>query len=466
MKTNSLSAWILAIRPYSLGNSVILILIGSALAFTDGGFRPVVALLCLVFAVTMQCTANLVNDLCDFLKGADRPDRLGPDRAFAKGYITLRAMKSGIAAFTLAACAAGAGLLALSGWNWWLLLVGASCIVFAYFYTAGPWPLAYHGMGDIAVILFFGLIPVGFTYYLQCGGWSGETAVVGLACGMVIDTMLMINNFRLAFTDGGFRPVVALLCLVFAVTMQCTANLVNDLCDFLKGADRPDRLGPDRAFAKGYITLRAMKSGIAAFTLAACAAGAGLLALSGWNWWLLLVGASCIVFAYFYTAGPWPLAYHGMGDIAVILFFGLIPVGFTYYLQCGGWSGETAVVGLACGMVIDTMLMINNFRDREEDRRCNKRTIVVCLGAAAGRWGYLVLGTGAILLCLSLLAEGRIAAALLPLPYLAVHIATWRKMVRIDHGEELNVCLGETARNILLFGALLTAGILLDKILC
>ena len=111
-----------------------------------------------------------------------------------------------------------------------------------------------------------------------------------------------------------------------------------------------------------------MKSGIAAFTLAACAAGAGLLALSGWNWWLLLVGASCIVFAYFYTAGPWPLAYHGMGDIAVILFFGLIPVGFTYYLQCGGWSGETAVVGLACGMVIDTMLMINNFRDREEER--------------------------------------------------------------------------------------------------
>ena len=270
--------------------------------------------------------------------------------------------------------------------------------------------------------------------------------------------ILILIGSALAFTDGGFRPIVALLCLVFAVTMQCTANLVNDLCDFLKGADRPDRLGPDRAFAKGYITLRAMKSGIAAFTLAACAAGAGLLALSGWNWWLLLVGASCIVFAYFYTAGPWPLAYHGMGDIAVILFFGLIPVGFTYYLQCGGWSGETAVVGLACGMVIDTMLMINNFRDREEDARCNKRTIVVCLGAAAGRWGYLALGTGAILLCLSLLAEGRIAAALLPLPYLAVHIATWRKMVRIDHGEELNVCLGETARNILLFGALLTAG--------
>ena len=105
MRTNSLSAWILAVRPYSLGNSVILVLVASAMAWTDGGFRPGPAVLCLAFALLMQCTANLVNDLWDFLKGADRPDRLGPDRAFAKGYITLPAMKAGIAGFTLAACA-------------------------------------------------------------------------------------------------------------------------------------------------------------------------------------------------------------------------------------------------------------------------------------------------------------------------------------------------------------------------
>ena len=111
MKTNSLSAWILAVRPYSLGNSVILVLVGSALARTDGSFHWLPALLCLLFAVLMQCTANLVNDLWDFMKGADKPDRLGPDRAFAKGYITLPAMKAGIVAFTLAACAAGIGLL-------------------------------------------------------------------------------------------------------------------------------------------------------------------------------------------------------------------------------------------------------------------------------------------------------------------------------------------------------------------
>ena len=143
MRTNSLSAWILAVRPYSLGNSVILVLVASAMAWTDGGFRPGPAALCLAFALLMQCTANLVNDLWDFLKGADRPDRLGPDRAFAKGYITLPAMKAGIAGFTLAACAAGAGILCLThgrlpygGWE--LVAVGLACVVFAYFYTAGP----------------------------------------------------------------------------------------------------------------------------------------------------------------------------------------------------------------------------------------------------------------------------------------------------------------------------------------
>ena len=203
MKTNSLSAWILAVRPYSLGNSVILVLIGSALAWTDRGFHWLPAVLCLAFALLMQCTANLVNDLWDFLKGADQPDRLGPDRAFAKGYITLGAMKAGIAGFTLAACAAGvallvwalhAGTLRYGGWE--LVAAGAACIVFAWFYTAGPYPLAYHGLGDAAVILFFGLVPVGFTYYIQTGAWTPEVLVAALASGLVIDTMLMINNFR------------------------------------------------------------------------------------------------------------------------------------------------------------------------------------------------------------------------------------------------------------------------------
>lgn len=276
----------------------------------------------------------------------------------------------------------------------------------------------------------------------------------------------------LAYADGGFHWVPALLCLLFAVAMQCTANLVNDLWDFLKGADQPDRLGPDRAFAKGYISLPAMKAGIAGFTSAACLIGCGLLVwafhagilLCG-GWELIAAGVACIVFAYFYTVGPWPLAYHGLGDVAVVLFFGLVPVTFTYYLQTGTWSTASLLASLACGLVIDTMLMVNNFRDREEDARCNKRTIVVCLGAGVGRWGYFALGVGAVAFALSLLFVGRPVAALVPLPYLFAHVATWRKMVRIDHGDELNVCLGETARNIWIFGLLFTIGILLDGLL-
>lgn len=280
--------------------------------------------------------------------------------------------------------------------------------------------------------------------------------------------ILILVASALAWTDGSFHWLPALLCLAFAVLMQCTANLVNDLWDYMKGADQPDRLGPDRAFAKGYITFGAMKAGIAAFTVASCAAGVGILVwalrhgtLAWGGWELVAAGAACLIFAYFYTAGPWPLAYHGLGDVAVILFFGLIPVGLTYYLLTGTWSWEATVAALSCGLVIDTMLMVNNFRDREEDARCHKRTVVVCFGAGFGRWGYLALGIGAVALCLTLLAAGRTWAALLPLVYLAAHVATWRKMGRIDHGDELNVCLGETARNILLFGALFTLGILL-----
>ena len=280
--------------------------------------------------------------------------------------------------------------------------------------------------------------------------------------------ILILVASALAWTDGSFHWLPALLCLVFAVLMQCTANLVNDLWDYLKGADQPDRLGPDRAFAKGYITFGAMKAGIAAFTVAACAAGLGILVwalrhdMLAWGGWeLVAVGVACVIFAYFYTAGPWPLAYHGLGDVAVILFFGLVPVGFTYYVQTGTWTWETILTALACGLVFDTMLMVNNFRDREEDARCGKRTVVVFLGARFGSWSYFGLGALAVALCLALLAGGRTWAALLPLVYLAGHISTWRKLVRIDHGDELNICLGETARNIMLFGALLTIGILL-----
>ncbi|WP_295939252.1 1,4-dihydroxy-2-naphthoate polyprenyltransferase [uncultured Alistipes sp.] len=261
----------------------------------------------------------------------------------------------------------------------------------------------------------------------------------------------------LAAADGGFRLIPAILCFAFALLMQIDANLINDLWDYLKGSDGEDRLGPERACAQGWITPRTMRRGIAVTTLAACLTGCGLLFYGGW--WLIAVGALCVLFAFLYTAGPYPLAYHGWGDLLVILFFGFVPVGCTYYVMCGHWTWQVGIASAACGLVIDTLLMVNNYRDREQDALSGKRTLVVRLGAKAGERLYLLLGIAACLLCLALY-RSHIWAAILPLLYLALHIRTWRRMVRIDRGRELNAILGETSRNILLFGLLLSAGML------
>ena len=153
--------------------------------------------------------------------------------------------------------------------------------------------------------------------------------------------------------------------------------------------------------------------------------------------------------------------YHGWGDMLVLLFFGFVPVGCTYYVLCGGWTWQVAVVAAACGLVIDTLLMVNNYRDREQDARSGKRTLVVRLGERAGQRLYLLSGFAAAALCLGLWGDGRTWAALLPLLYLPPHVAAWRRMIRIGRGRELNAVLGATSRNILLFGLLLTLGLLL-----
>ncbi len=263
----------------------------------------------------------------------------------------------------------------------------------------------------------------------------------------------------LAVADGGFSLVPALLCFLFAFLMQTDANFINDYFDYKKGSDREDRLGPERACAQGWITLPAMKRGMWLTTLAACAVGCGLLFYGGWE--MIPVGLLCVLFAFLYTAGPYPLAYHGWGDVLVLIFFGFVPVGCTYYVMCHDWSWAVSIASLACGLIIDTLLMVNNFRDREQDALSGKKTLVVRLGGTTGSCLYLTLGIAAALLCLWFAANGNWYAGLLPMIYLLPHFRTWRKMVRIDHGKALNSILGETSRNMILFGVLLSLGIAL-----
>ena len=154
-----------------------------------------------------------------------------------------------------------------------------------------------------------------------------------------------------------------------------------------------------------------------------------------------------------------------MKAIAMLVFFGLIPVGFTYYIQTGYWNWETTVTAVACGLVIDTLLMVNNFRDRDQDRISGKQTVVVRFGIKAGSIGYLLLGFIPCIGCLTLVIGGHIWAAILPQLYLIPHIRTWNRMVEIHQGKALNEILGKTARNIFLFGVLLSAGLLLPLLM-
>lgn len=265
----------------------------------------------------------------------------------------------------------------------------------------------------------------------------------------------------LAFADGGFEIALALLCVLFACGMQIAANFINDLYDYLKGSDREDRLGPERACAQGWITPRTMRWGIGSTLVFSCLMGCAILhecweQLPHGGWELILLGVLCVVFAFLYTT---ILSYRGWGDLLVLIFFGFISVGGTYYVQTHILTTDVWIASLICGLVIDTLLVVNNYRDREQDALSGKQTLIVRFGEPFGRYLYLGLGVVATLLCLWFVYSGKMnpfAFIGAPCIYLYLHILTWRKMVTIRSGKKLNSILGETSRNMLFFGLLLT----------
>lgn len=270
--------------------------------------------------------------------------------------------------------------------------------------------------------------------------------------GAAVPVMLALGAAR---ADGTFLWVPAVLCLLTAFLLQIDANFINDYYDFRKGLDDETRLGPKRACAEGWITLPAMRWGIACVTLLSALTGLPLIVYGGWP--MLLVGAACLVFCFLYTT---IMARLGLGDVLVLVFFGLIPVCISYYLQCHTCTWTVAALSVACGLVTDCLLIVNNYRDRDTDRAGGKITLVVRIGGKAAEILYLWLGLAAVGLCQTLWADGKAVAALLSLLYLIPHVATWQRMRRIGRGRELNAVLGDTARNILIFGVLVTAGLL------
>ena len=260
----------------------------------------------------------------------------------------------------------------------------------------------------------------------------------------------------LAWADDCFQQIPFIVCIGFASLMQIAANFINDLFDFLKGADRTGRLGPERACMQGWISPQAMRIGIAITILLACGLGCVLLLYGGW--WLIGIGVACVVFSFLYTT---LLSYCGLGDALVLVFFGLVPVAGTYYVQAGSFGWPVAWCALACGLVVDTLLVVNNYRDRDADKISGKRTLIVLFGERFGRYFYLLLG-GLACYCALALADFGYRYTALPCFYLILHVLTWRKMVRIRSGRALNGILGETSRNMFVFSLLLALALFLN----
>ena len=260
----------------------------------------------------------------------------------------------------------------------------------------------------------------------------------------------------LAYSDHTFKWQPAILCLLFASLMQIAANFINDLIDFKKGTDRSDRLGPERACAQGWITPKAMQAGIAATILTACTIG--LLLLFWGSLWLIAVGVSCVIFAFLYTT---VLSYFGLGDLLVYIFFGFVPVMGTYYVQAGSLTTDTLLCSLSSGLVIDLLLIINNYRDRDTDRRSGKRTLISMFGERFGNRQYLLTGILAWGCCIGLIPHHSVWALLLPALFLPLHLAVWKEMVSINQGKALNKVLGKTSRNMFVFALLVSIGLLL-----
>lgn len=281
--------------------------------------------------------------------------------------------------------------------------------------------------------------------------------------GATVPVMIGIACAVAMYGWCGIRVVPAVLCMLFALIMQVDANFINDYFDFMKGTDDEQRLGPKRACAQGWITASAMRSGLFVTTLLACIVGLPLVHYGGWE--MIMVGLACIVFCFLYTIS---FSYIGLGDLLVLVFFGIVPVCMTYWLTAPPTALTSipfavVLMSIACGLIIDTLLVVNNYRDIENDRRAGKLTLIVRIGERGGLVLYLMLGlVGTILAIVGVVLldwhDGQWTQSLLII-YTPFHTWAFNEMRYIRKGAELNRVLGMTARNMFIFGLLASAAL-------
>ncbi len=263
----------------------------------------------------------------------------------------------------------------------------------------------------------------------------------------------------LAWYDGTFQILPALAALMVALLLQIASNVANDVFDFERGADTPERLGPVRVTQAGLLTPPQVKFGLGIIIGLAILFGLYLAALRGWT--VILIGAAAILSAVAYTGGPYPLGYHGLGDVFVFIFFGVAAVAGTYFVQAGSVSAAAWWMSVPIGLIVTAILVVNNLRDIESDRKAGKHTLAVRFGERGTKIEYvLCMGFAYLIVPALVLMKVIPVGGMLAWLSLPVAIRTLR-VVLTQKGRPLNAALAGTGQTAFLFSVFFGVGLLL-----
>lgn len=266
-------------------------------------------------------------------------------------------------------------------------------------------------------------------------------------CPIMIGTVLSLSR-------GYFHPPILALTLLTGLGIQISTNLANDYFDFLKGADTKERLGPLRVTQAGLVSPTSMKKAVISSLLLTAIIGSFLLWQGGMAAALLLAASLALSVAY--TAGPFPLAYLGLGEVFVFAFFGPIATGFTTYLQCKAFYLDAFIAGIGPGAIATAVIIVNNLRDVEQDLLANKKTLIVRFGKAFGKWEYACCFLLAALTPLFFFHSHPLA--LLSLVFLLPALKQLRTVISSYDPIQLNLCLAKTAQLTFVYSVLFSFG--------
>jgi 1,4-dihydroxy-2-naphthoate octaprenyltransferase len=273
----------------------------------------------------------------------------------------------------------------------------------------------------------------------------------------------VIVGTALAWRDGGFLFGAALAALVVAILLQVGSNLANDVYDDERGADTPDRLGPTRVTQAGLLSRTQVKNGMKVVFVTALILGFYLTWVRGW--FVLVIGVAAIIAAIAYTGGPFPLGYHGLGEVFVFLFFGVTAVVGSYWVQVGSAPAIVWAMSVPMGLLITAIIVVNNLRDIEQDRAVGKRTLTVRIGVRATMFEYAGCLVGAYAVVAGAVAFGALTPWVL-LTLLSAPLAyRVTRVVFAESGRALNDALAGTGQLSLAFSVLFALGVVLGAVL-